>query len=132
MRITKYVAISIALLICISCFGCVSVHRYINTDYEPTYLNEIEIFSTVAPKRPYIEIAQIILKSRINEKTINRLKEEAAQLGADAIILLGPAKMGGFNGGLTKIISGAIGWTFGAYLNEEIGWKTVAIKYIED
>jgi hypothetical protein len=100
-----------------------------NAVFEPTYTEEIEIYSTGFPIKPYTEIAQIVLKSRITEKTINKLKEEAAKIGANAVIITGPAQKGGINGGLVKLISGAIGWSIGASLEEDIGWKAVAVKY---
>ncbi|MDR0398641.1 hypothetical protein [Candidatus Endomicrobiellum devescovinae] len=105
--------ILVLLLVCFSFLGCVSVSRYTNKIYAPTDANDIEVYSTTLPKRPYIEIAEIILE---DSKSVHKLKKEGAKLGADAIIILGSAS-----------ISTRASWV--SYVSEESGRKAIAIKY---
>jgi hypothetical protein len=104
------------LLVCFSLLGCMSVTRYTNKIYAPTNADEIEIYSTTLPKRPYIEIAEIIL----HKKSVDKLKKEGVKLGSDAIIILGSA---------SKSSLGSVGENFLYVNNVNSGRKAVAIKY---
>jgi hypothetical protein len=53
--------------------------------FPPT--EEVDVYRTKMPERPYIEIAEI--KTDARGDWLGRLKGEAASMGADAIIVLG-------------------------------------------
>jgi hypothetical protein len=76
------------------------------------------MYSTTLPKRPYIEIAEIILE---DSKSVHKLKKEGAKLGADAIIILGSAS-------ISNVCSMYGGWGISA--GAESGRKAIAIKYM--
>jgi uncharacterized protein YbjQ (UPF0145 family) len=80
------------------------INKYVNKSYGITDPKEIEIYYTARPIESYTEIAEITLAS----KDIRRLKDEGSKLGANAIIIVGPAYIASM---------------------EENGWKTVAIRY---
>jgi hypothetical protein len=98
--------------------GCVSINKYTNKTFSPTD-SEIEIYSnTKLPTRPYIEIGEIIRGS----KNLYKLKKEATELGADAVIIVGPAYPAH-----NSILPITVIWRL-----KEKGWKAIAIKYIDN
>jgi hypothetical protein len=77
----------VSLLFCFCIFfvaGCVTVSEYTKSQHAPTDASKIEVYSTSVPKREYVELAKINYSLG---RDIAKLKEEAAKLGADAIIL---------------------------------------------
>ncbi|GHT60750.1 hypothetical protein AGMMS50222_07050 [Endomicrobiia bacterium] len=86
----------VSFLFCLSLFfvaGCVTISsvRYVSAEYPPTDASKIEVYSTTTPKKEYIELAEITLSSG---RELEAIKTEAARLGADAIIVPGPHKIG--------------------------------------
>ncbi|GHT36619.1 hypothetical protein AGMMS49593_01970 [Endomicrobiia bacterium] len=100
----------VSFLFCLCPFfiaGCATTSSvmYTNVKYPPTDASKIEVYSTTTPKKEYIELAEIPLSSHqfffVREKyfqptqqLLEKVKEEAARLGADAIIMpvSGPRK----------------------------------------
>ncbi|GHT59860.1 hypothetical protein AGMMS50222_05430 [Endomicrobiia bacterium] len=80
-KIVSFLVLSLSFSIA----SCVSVNKYVTTRYAPTNADKIEVYSTQLPKKEYIELAEI----KSQEEDIMTLKEEAAKLGADAIIMTG-------------------------------------------
>lgn len=84
----------ISMLFILAFTGCVTT-TMLNRAYEPNYTSDIEVFVTQKPDRPYIEIAEITSATRspFNRAKINmdNLIEKAKELGANAIIMTGPA-----------------------------------------
>ncbi|GHT53784.1 hypothetical protein AGMMS50233_00440 [Endomicrobiia bacterium] len=60
-----------------------SVNKYVDTQICPTNADKIEVYSTQLPKKEYIELAEI----ESQKEDAITLKEEAAELGANAIIM---------------------------------------------
>jgi hypothetical protein len=117
----KYLQLSILMLL-LSVFifqGCVSINKYTNKTFSSSTDSEIEIYSnTKLPTRPYIEIGEIIRGS----KNLYKLKKEATELGADAVIIVGPAYPAH-----NSILPITVIWRL-----KEKGWKAIAIKYIDN
>ncbi|GHT54580.1 hypothetical protein AGMMS50233_02980 [Endomicrobiia bacterium] len=87
----------VSFLFCLCLFfvaGCaatISSVKYTNAEYPPpTDASKIEVYSTITPKKEYIELAEITLSSGRELETV---KAEAARLGADAVIPTGPSKL---------------------------------------
>jgi hypothetical protein len=100
--------------------GCASmeVNRYLYEIYPPN-TKEIKIHSITLPKEPFIELAEITE----DPKDIYKLKEEAAKLGADAIIIIGPAY-------IKNTYTGSFwNWTKDTKAK---GYKAIAIKYTDN
>jgi hypothetical protein len=119
----------VSFLLCICLFfvaGCVTVSKYTTLKYTPTDANKIEVYSTSIPKKEYIELAEISCLS-----DVMKLKEEAAKLGADAIIITGTAgtihhpDTYNFSGGTSGNFSGVHS---GGY-SEQYGIRCIAIKF---
>lgn len=83
-------AILLAVLV-IGCTTSVKVMRYTTQTYAPTASSAVEICRTKLEGRPYTEIGEISFQiERRNEETaVAMLREKAAELGADALILMG-------------------------------------------
>jgi hypothetical protein len=64
----------------------ISTSKYTNVQYTPTNVNKIEVYSTKLPKKEYEELAEIRFSKG---RDVMILKEEAAKMGADAIIITG-------------------------------------------
>jgi hypothetical protein len=88
----------VGFLFCICLFfisGCITVDsvesaRFRDNQYAPTDASKIEVFSTSFPKKEYIGLAVITLSSG---RSLEKVKAEAAKLGADAIIIVGAASI---------------------------------------
>ncbi|MCA6069990.1 MAG: hypothetical protein LE180_02565 [Endomicrobium sp.] len=80
--------VSFFVLFCLlsGCATVIGTYKYADGQYAPTDVNKIEVYSTSVPERKYIELAEIRLSSGRN---IEKVKEEASKLGADAIIISG-------------------------------------------
>jgi hypothetical protein len=92
--------------------------------FPPTDSDEIEVYSTSFPKKPYIEIAEIL----INSKNVYKLKREAAKLGADAVLIVGSKTIiGSTFGSVVGLFSSAFGSASSS--TTESGRKAIAIKY---
>jgi hypothetical protein len=115
----KYLQLSVLMLL-LSVFifpGCsatnsINVNKYLFDEmYVPSNIKQIRIHSISFPKEPFIELATITTE---DIKDMYKLKEEAAKLGADAIVILGPTN-----------ITDKFGMA-------KSGYKTVAIKYTDN
>lgn len=92
MRILKHITL---LIIASNLFSCASSTHVITNSTESTYpknsINSVLIFATDVKDRSYTVIGEVIASvdaGRDAQKSVNRLKKEAAALGADAIINL--------------------------------------------
>jgi hypothetical protein len=87
----------VGFLFCLCLFfisGCITFDsiesaRFRDNQYAPTDASKIEVFSTSFPKKEYIGLAVITLSSG---RGLEKVKAEAAKLGADAIIIVGAAR----------------------------------------
>lgn len=90
--------IGIAILIAVLMVGCTTpkVMRYTTKTYAPTPSSSVEIHRTKLVGRPYTEIGEVSLRiKKSNEETaVAMLREKAAELGADALILMGERSAG--------------------------------------
>ncbi|MDR1245009.1 MAG: hypothetical protein LBJ98_03420 [Endomicrobium sp.] len=82
------------LFLLVACFcltGCASIYtnRYTSEIFPPTNKKEIHVYSISYPKKPYVEIAEILSDSS-DSMEVDELKKEAATLGADGIIIIEP------------------------------------------
>ncbi len=77
--------------------ACVSSHQLIGTTREPLSADRVQLY-TEAPPRPYERIAVVSASSKRSwsltsegkaEVVVRRLKEEAAKLGANGVLLEG-------------------------------------------
>ncbi|NTV47166.1 MAG: YbjQ family protein [Chlorobiales bacterium] len=86
----------LALLVLISCAGCSSVANLKTDDlgsqvFNLTSAESIKVYSTSDAGREYKVIGQVVADADAGKeakKAVNLLKEEAAKLGADAIVNL--------------------------------------------
>jgi len=83
------------LLFVLVLMGCASVKvvKY-HEPFPPKELNaQIDLYDTVKPEKPYVEIGKLIYVSATSsvneEKAIEDLKVKARELGADGLILKG-------------------------------------------
>lgn len=80
--------------------GCgttpVEVMRYTSERFAPTEPSSVKIIRTRLERRSYIEIGEVSIRlNRQNqEDSIALLRQRAAELGADAIILMGERSLG--------------------------------------
>jgi hypothetical protein len=83
----------VALWVCLA--GCVSSHQLIGTARAPLPAERVQLY-TEAPPRPYERIAVVSATSKRSwsftfegkaEVVVRRLKEEAAKLGANGVLL---------------------------------------------
>ncbi len=72
-------------LLFLGCAPRVHVMPYTDLTYLPT--TSVEVFRTLAPQQPYIELAELWINSN-QPDAIQQIAEQACQLGADAIILM--------------------------------------------
>jgi hypothetical protein len=110
----------VGFLFCICLFfvaSCATVDtvKYTDTQYPPTDASKIEVFSSSVPKKEYIELGEITLSSG---RSLEKVKAEAAKLGANAIIIVGAARINSYSIGFGNTIT-----------TEEEGCKCVAIKF---
>ena len=73
------------LLILFGCTARVQVMPYTDLTYPPTA--GVDVFRTLAPQRDYVEFAELWINSN-QPDAIQKLAEQARQLGADGIILM--------------------------------------------
>ncbi|GMO68573.1 MAG: hypothetical protein Nk1A_7380 [Endomicrobiia bacterium] len=122
MKKMALLGMSLLLFYFSGCATLVNVNKFTNTVYTPvTNPENIEIFHRdygVAPDVPYTVIAELIV-DYVDSKSATELRKEAAKLGADAIIIVGPAAVG-----TEKITTRNV-------IKKESGWKAIAIKYKE-
>jgi hypothetical protein len=123
------------LLVCFCFSGCLEINRYTSKVYPIRDENEIEVYSFSLPKKEYIEIAEILSSSA----SVYKLKKEASKLGADAIIIVGPASIDEHSSGSIigsiPIVGGMLSGfsnfiTTRSSVTKENGRKAVAIKYV--
>ena len=80
----------------------------------------VEIYMTVTPDNPYIEIAQITCDDTEDDWCLKQIKIKARELGADGVIILG------------KSASGGVGVPIGSMYyvsSSSYGMKAIAFKY---
>ncbi len=96
--------------------------------------DQMDAYYTKLPTRDYTEIAIIESEGAVNRKsTFNRIKRKARKLGADAIIVLGPANetvSQTKTKDKEKDKNAVTVETTTSYSNNESGCKVVAIKYL--
>ena len=91
---------ALLLIIIAISVGCassnVNVMRYTNNVYTRTSPEHVKVFRTLNNDRPYIELAEVSsrIKSSSQETVIADLREKAAELGADALVLVGERSLG--------------------------------------
>ena len=73
------------LLVLFGCAARVQVMPYTDLTYPPT--TGVDVFRTLAPQRDYVEFAELWINSN-QPDAIQKLAEQARQLGADAILLM--------------------------------------------
>ncbi len=76
--------ITFCLVIVLLLQGCTRLVKIIDTKYEPTDPNKIELFFSKQPDRHYEEIA--VINSAVGVLDLNGIKRSAAKLGANAVI----------------------------------------------
>ena len=100
MKLVSIYAIVFCFLIawggCAATNRQVKVMRYSLEDFAPTKISKVEILRTKPVTKSYTEIGELSLRvGNSNRETPPiKLKEKAAQLGADAIILMGERSTG--------------------------------------
>ena len=88
------VTIAVALSVSIACAG-VSKVRYspiVHVDRPERSADQVDTFLTQQPSRPYQEIGILTYRAGTAEKYVNvvqYMRQKAAQLGADGIIMMG-------------------------------------------
>lgn len=94
------IRLGIAVLLAAFAVGCATptakVMRYTTETFPPTVASSVRIHRTRIEDRPYIEIAEVSLRiKKSNQETaVAVLREKAAELGADALILMGERSVG--------------------------------------
>ena len=76
------------------CAGVTKVHYspLANIDRPPRSIDQVAVFITQRPKKPYAEVGVLSYRAGTAEKyteIVQYMREKAAQLGVDAIIILG-------------------------------------------
>lgn len=84
---TKLLAIGIGALLLCGCAGDVANRYYGDIHYPPRSVEAVEVLKA-SPGRPYVVIADF----QARRQTVEGLRQEAAKIGADAIIV---ATLGG-------------------------------------
>ena len=82
--------------------------------------SQIDVYRSVKPVRPYIEIGEISCRDTDKNYALNQLKIKARSIGADGLIILGPAgnSSGGYIAGNVVVSSG-----------ESYGYNAIVIRY---
>lgn len=120
------------LFLCFCISGCttVSINRFTETEYSSVEDSEdIEIFHLGHHiPIPYTELAEITLA----RKNVCKLKEEAAKLGADAVIILGPARTGFLSNHINfrRQFLSLISFGLGVAVGSGEGWVALAIRFV--
>ena len=93
----RFLLLLLFVLLC-ACFAGlkVKVMKYTTETFPPTPASSVEIHRTRIEARPYIEIGEVSLriKKSNEENAVAYLREKAAELGADALILMGERSVG--------------------------------------
>jgi len=94
----------LAILLAVILTGCtttntpnkVEVMQYTTETYAPKISEGVEVYRTKFEGKPYTEIGEVFLRiNKSNEKSaVVLLREKAAELGADALILMGERSRG--------------------------------------
>ena len=113
--------IAVVILVCAAMSGCASIHASMLGAPRPAIaLEQVRVYQV--PPRRYEQIARLDASSAIGFGTqgqtnaaINRLRREAARLGADGVLLLGvdttqpPVSMGVGAGSFGRHVGGSVG-----------------------
>jgi hypothetical protein len=93
--------------------GCITVSMY-QQQHFPIIRNkdQIEVFRTKTPNKDYIEICEIKCDFGFDNKNLQKAKEKASKVGAEAIVIIGGS-----------------GYSISGSSIEEEGLKAIAIKY---
>ncbi|PYV80895.1 MAG: hypothetical protein DMG05_30890 [Acidobacteria bacterium] len=116
--------------------GCTTGSALVSKAYPPVPVDQIQVLFS-PPSKPYEEIAIVNSHGRgygsfdrNQRKALERLKEEAAAVGADAILLMGPTQQSTAVAATLSPISGAGGAGFGvAGPAGDAMLQAMAIKY---
>jgi len=83
---------------------------------------KIDIYITKAPKNEYIEFAQITIRETDDTWNLNQIKNEAREIGADGVIIIGKANSYGVGVPVGNV----------SYISHnDYGMTAIAIKYKE-
>lgn len=93
MHVWKVVLILVAFML-VGCSGPVAFTRLTDTAYPPGLKDDIEVFVSKQPSRKFVRIAIISTDQRKKNfaENIDLMKRQAAELGADGIILISAQK----------------------------------------
>lgn len=83
----KYLFLFTVLL---SLSGCVGVHKYTDTSFPKNRTTDVEAVYTKNPDAKYFEIGYLYHRWW-GFSSVSMLKNKAAKLGADAVVLLSPS-----------------------------------------
>lgn len=116
--------------------GCATGSSIVSKAYPPVPVDQIHVLFS-PPSRPYEEIAIVNSHGRgygsfdrNQQKALERLKEEAAAVGADAILLMGPAQQSTATAATLSSIygTGAAGFAVAGPAGDAM-FQAMAIKY---
>ncbi|NEN87945.1 MAG: hypothetical protein F6K48_03085 [Okeania sp. SIO3H1] len=88
-----------AMLALIITTGCVETTRLTSTNYAPVHESRVQLM-TSPPSRPYVEIAMMTASDGSQSSMAADMRKEAAELGADAVII-GPMQSSRHQAGAT-------------------------------
>jgi len=82
--------------------------------------SKVDVYRSIKPSRPYLEIGEISCRDTDKNWALNQLKIKARSIGADGLILLGPAGNSSVGN-----IAGSVVVSSG----ESYGYNAIAIRY---
>lgn len=119
MKIIRYIESVLIVLAMLAIVSCASSHILVGKQRPPINPNNVKLFTK--PPSNYEEIAIVSASSKSSwavtdqgkmEKVVERLKSEAASLGANGVIIQGVGENSGAMVGNTYAGSGGVGSTF--------------------
>lgn len=95
--------------------------NFYTSAYPPKSENAIiEVYRTKAPSKEYTEFAEIYCNDTNEEWALNQILIKAREIGADAIIIIGPAEVYGVGVPIGNMVYTS---------SSEYGLRSIAIKY---
>lgn len=114
--------------------GCATGSSIVSKSYPPVPVEQVQLLFS-PPSRPYEEIALVNSHGRgygsfdaNQQKAVERLKKEAAAVGADAILLMGPAQQSTAATWMPTYGSGGAGFGVASPAGDAM-LNAIAIKY---
>lgn len=88
---TKIILLCMAITLCSACstVGRIATSEGQGSTFSPTSADNVEVYSTSKAKKEYTIIGQVLASADAGENAnipVDLLKEQAAKLGADAIV----------------------------------------------